>query len=223
MPSSMQKETWKETWNIPYKRRRFIIGTVIMLSLVAYMPIFFKNIEKRKGVLLNDFVLSAITPHNVSVLIFAVIWGMVALTIVRAVKNSSIYITYCWTLISVTLLRFLAITLVPLDPPVGLIPLTDPLTGIFYGQALIVKDLFFSGHTATLTLMFLCLERRNDKIIGLLAVVVVAFLLLVQHIHYTIDILASPIITYTCYRVTKHFLFKKDNALVKAQSDSVSV
>jgi hypothetical protein len=223
MPLIIPKETWKETWNIPSKRRRFIIGTTSMMSLVFSMPLFFKHIEKRKGVLLNDFVLAAITPHNVSVLIFAVIWGMVTLTIVRAVKNSSIYILYCWTLISVTILRFLAITFVALDPPVGLIPLTDPLTGVFYGQALIVKDLFFSGHTATLTLMFLCLERRNDKIAGFLAIVAVAYLLLVQHIHYTIDIIASPIITYTCYRFTKYFLYRNEQPVVKSGADKISV
>lgn len=212
MPSAIKKETWKQTWTSPYKRRRLIIGTVVMMSLVFSMPLFFKTIEKRQGILLNDWVLAAITPHNVSVLIFAVIWGMVVLILIRAIKNSTIYVTYCWTLISVTLLRFLAITLVALAPPKGLIPLTDPLTGIFYGQALIIKDLFFSGHTATLTLMFLCLERRTDKIIAFMAIITVGFLLLVQHIHYTIDVLAAPVITYACYRFTRYFLYRNEQA-----------
>jgi hypothetical protein len=34
----------------------------------------------------------------------------------------------------------------------------------------------------------------------------VAYLLLVQHIHYTIDVLATPIVVYPCYRLTRYLL-----------------
>ncbi|WP_073406164.1 phosphatase PAP2-related protein [Mucilaginibacter sp. OK098] len=203
------RNIWRETWRLAYKRRLIIIGTVIMLSVVFTMPLFFGHIEKREGTLINDPVLAAITPHNVSVLIFSIIWGMVLLTFYRALYKPSIYIIYCWALIPITITRFITISIVPLAPPVGLIPLADPLTGVFYGQALITKDLFFSGHIATLTLMFLCLEKRNDKIIGFIATIIVACLLVVQHIHYSIDILASPGITYICYRLTRKFLDKE--------------
>ncbi len=210
------RATWSETWKLAYRRHQIIIGTVIMMSVVFTMPIFFAHIEKRPGVLLNDPILAAIPPHNVSVLIFAVIWGMVLFTMYRAAYKPTIYIFYCWALIPITITRFIAISVAPLAPPIGLIPLTDPLTGVFYGQALITKDLFFSGHTATLTLMFLCLEKRNDRIIGFLAIVAVAFLLMVQHIHYTIDILASPGIVYISYRLTRRFL-GKELVIIKKQ------
>jgi len=203
------KSIWKETWKLAYRRQQIVIGTIIMLSVVFTMPLFFGHIEKRQGTLIKDPVLAAIPPHNVSVLIFAIIWGMIFLTMIRAAYKPSIYIIYCWALIPITLARFVSISIVPLEPPIGLIPLTDPLTGVFYGQALITKDLFFSGHIATLTLIFLCLEKRNDKIIGFIATLVVAFLLLVQHIHYTIDILTSPGIVYICYRLTRRFFDKE--------------
>jgi putative flippase GtrA len=192
----------------PYKRSRMILGTVLGLIVVYILPHFFSYIEKRNGTLLNDWLLDRIPPHNVSVLIFAIIWGMVILILIRAIYNPSIYITYCWGFVLVCIARFITIILVPLDPPTGLIPLTDPLTGVFYGNALIIKDLFFSGHTATLTLVFLCLRKRNDKIIAFCAVVAVAVLLLVQHIHYTIDILAAPFITYACYRLARYLLYR---------------
>jgi membrane-associated phospholipid phosphatase len=90
--------------------------------------------------------------------------------------------------------------------------LTDPLTGVFYGNSVITKDLFFSGHTATLTLIFLCLKKRNDRIIACVATVVVGFLVLVQHVHYTIDVLAAPIFAYAFYRLCKYFLTKNNKA-----------
>lgn len=207
MSTAHLKDTWKETWESSYKRNRIIAGSLIMLLVVFLLPVFFSHIEKRKGVVLNDWLLARIEPRNVSILIFVIIWGMGALILFRAIKNPSIYITYCWTLILVCIARFISISMFALDPPEGLIPLSDPLTGVFYGEKLITKDLFFSGHTATLTLIFLCLEKRNDKLIAFVAILTVAGLLLVQHIHYTVDILASPFIVYLCYRFTRFYLY----------------
>jgi len=116
-----------------------------MLSVVFTMPLFFGHIEKRHGTLINDPVLAAVPPHNVSVLIFAIIWGMALLCLFRAMSKPSIYIIYCWALIPLTIIRFISISIVPLEPPAGLIPLTDPLTAIAYGHAVITKDLFFFG------------------------------------------------------------------------------
>jgi hypothetical protein len=61
-----------------------------------------------------------------------------------------------------------------------------------------------------MVLIFLCLEKKSDKIIGLIATIAVMVLLLVQHIHYTIDVLAAPIIVYIIYTLTKYFL-KRDH------------
>ena len=206
--TSLLKDNWRQIWITPFKRQRLITGSLIMLIVVIMLPFFFGYIEKRPGLLLNDWVLAQLPAHNESVLIFAIIWGMILLIFIRAIYNPSIYITYCWTYIFVCLVRIVTISLVPLAPPTGFIPLTDPLTSIFYGHAVITKDLFFSGHTATLTLIALCLERKTDKLAAFAATVIVAFLLLVQHVHYTIDILAAPIIVYALYLVTRHFLYK---------------
>jgi len=214
MPSPSLKDNWTAIWNSRCKRYQMIIGTVIMLAIIFTLPFFFAHIQKRKGAVLNDWVLAHIPPHNVSVLIFAIIWGMVLLILVRTIKNPSIYITYCWTLIFVYLVRFVTISVVALDPPLGLVPLVDPLSSVFYGNAIITKDLFFSGHTTTMVLIFLCLEKRTDKIIALIAAFAVAYLLLVQHIHYTIDVLAAPVVVYPCYRLTRYLLNKIDRRIL---------
>jgi len=170
------------------------------------LPPFFNMIQKRTGPELNDWVLAAIPPHNVSVAIFTVIWGIGFYALYRAMEKPTIYITYLWTFIFITILRMLAISLVPLNPPAGLIVLTDPLTAVFYGRSTITKDLFFSGHTSILFLAFLCLERKWDKIMALIGTIIVACLLLVQHVHYTVDIIAAPIIIYPVFRVVKYLL-----------------
>ena len=201
------KESWKEAISAGSNRFKLVGGSVLIFTIIGLLPYFFKHIEKRNGVVLNDWVLAQIPPHNVSVAIFIFIWGMGLLIIYRTIYKPQIYVTYVWALIVVTLVRLITISFVVLNPPIGLIPLADPLTGVFYGQAIITKDLFFSGHIATMTLIFLCLEKRNDKILGAIAIIIVACLLLVQHIHYTVDIIASPFITYACYKLVKSLLF----------------
>jgi len=208
MPSPSLNYNWTETWNSRSKRYQMIIGTVIMLSIVFTLPYFFGYIEKRKGVVLNDWLLAHIPPHNVSVFIFALIWGMVLLIFIRVIKKPSIYITFCWTYIFIYIVRFVTLSLVALDPPQGMILLVDPVNSAFYHNAVITKDLFFSGHTATMVTIFLCLEKRTDKIIALIAAFAVACLLLLQHVHYTIDVLAAPVVVYPCYRLTRYLFYK---------------
>ena len=195
-------------WNSRYKRHQMIICTVIILGIVFILPVFFGYIQKRKGAVLNDWLLAHIPPHNVSVLIFSLIWGMVLLIVIRTIKSPSIYISFCWTFIFIYIVRFVTLSVVALDPPPGMVSLVDPLSSVFFGTAAITKDLFFSGHTATMVLIFLCLERRTDRIIALIAAFAVACLLLVQHVHYTIDVLAAPVVVYPCYRLTRYLFYK---------------
>jgi len=202
------KENWREVWNTAAARFQLLGGTALLLILLAILPAFFTTIEARKGVVLNDWVLDQIPARDVSVYIFSLIWGMAALIFFRALKKPSLYVTYIWAYSFIILVRFVTITFIKLDPPTGLIQLTDPLTGIFYGHANITKDLFFSGHTSTLCLIYLILEKRTDKIIGLLAAVAVGVLLLVQHVHYTLDVIVAPIATYPIYRLVVLMLGK---------------
>ena len=163
-------------------------------------------IEKRNGVTLHDPLLAAIPPYNVSWAIFSIIWGMGLLIFIRAIKTPAIYINYVWALIFITVVRMITISVVRLNPPIGIIVISDPLTNLFYGQKVVTKDLFFSGHTAILMLTTLCLEKKSDKIICGIATGVVGFLLLVQHIHYTLDVLAAPLIVYPLFKLSRFLI-----------------
>jgi hypothetical protein len=208
MPLPSLKDNWRATWKSRNRRWQIIAGTAIVAVIIYILPIFFGYIQKRKGAVLNDWLLARIPPHDVSVFIFGLIFSMALLIVIRAINTPSIYITFCWTLIFVYIVRFITLSLVALDPPPDMVPLADPLNNAFYRNAVITKDLFFSGHTTTMVLIYLCLQKRTDKIIALIAAFAVAFLLLVQHIHYTIDVLAAPVVVYPCYRLTRWLFFK---------------
>lgn len=200
------KQAWIAALQSPKKRDKLLIGSFIVAIILSSLPIFFSYIQKRQGIILNDWVLAHLPAYDVSLVIFTIIWGMATLIFIRALYNPVIYINYVWTLIFINIARMLTITFIALDPPNGLIHLTDPLTGVFYGHNVITRDLFFSGHTSTLVLIFLCLEKRTDKILGFISIIVVMVLLLVQHIHYTIDVIAAPPIVYMIFVMVRKLL-----------------
>jgi membrane-associated phospholipid phosphatase len=121
---------------------------------------------------------------------------MALLTFSRFRQDPSIFLTFLWGFILINLSRFISIGLFPLNAPADLIPIHDPISNHFYGPKFITKDLFFSGHTAAMFLMFLCLKKKTDKILALIATLFIGIAVLLQHVHYTMDVVMAPVITY---------------------------
>ncbi|RYZ00815.1 MAG: hypothetical protein EOO11_00255 [Chitinophagaceae bacterium] len=198
---------WRSAWqNRPF-RKRLIIAIVLMLGVLAVLPPFFQVIEARGGRHIADPFLPYLGPADVSVPIFACIWGVVLLGIRRAVKSPVFIYRFVSAYVVLTLLRMLTIYLTRLEPPEGLIPLVDPIANRFYGEEFVTRDLFFSGHTATLFLFAYCLPKPWERWLAFAAGTAVGVLVLVQHVHYSIDVLAAPFLTYLCYFAAKKVLF----------------
>jgi membrane-associated phospholipid phosphatase len=155
---------------------------------------------------LNDWILNGLPAHDVSLPLMIVVWAMTALILFRCLQNPDVLMTFLWSYIMVSLVRILTISTVALNAPVNLIGLADPLSNAFYGSKFVTKDLFFSGHTSTIFLMALCVQNKVEKILGYIATAAVGFLLLVQHVHYSMDVLAAPVFTWIIYRLTKRVL-----------------
>jgi hypothetical protein len=192
-PSSIAiRHEWQVAWNLPGFRQRLIVGVILVISILSSFPYFFHWVEQRHGLLLNDPVLALLTPRNVSVPLFVLIWTLSSWAAFRAVWNPRFFLVFIWSFVLLSIFRGLTITLLPLDPPAGLIGLTDPLSNFFYGHdRFITKDLFFSGHTSTMFLLYFCFTGRGDRRFALLVTCCVACLLLIQHVHYTMDILGG--------------------------------
>lgn len=205
---------WSKAWQDNWFRIRFTTVCVITAAMLVSLPTFFRYIEQRNGIQLQDPLLQLIPSADVSVPTFLIIWSISIMVFIRGIQQPyfMLFMLGAFTLLGLS--RIISITLVPLEPPMGLITLKDPLTGVFYGgtDVFITKDLFYSGHTSNMFLMYLCLSRKRDKQLALLAACTVAVLVLVQHVHYTLDVLAAFVFTYLIFRLSKSLLHPNQNA-----------
>lgn len=102
-------------------------------------------------------------------------------------------------------MRMLAMFLVPLEPPEGCIDLQDPVVFIMGTGQKIVKDLFFSGHTATAFMLYQAAENKWLKIYFLFATITVGVSVILQKAHYTIDVFVGLIFSFASFQLIKLF------------------
>jgi len=201
----MQYESvsWQRAWEFPAFRIKLISGLIILAGILVFVPDYFLFIQAREAVLLNDWLLNTLPVKDVSAYIFLMLYPFMALMIWRMVENTAFCITGLWAYIFLCMGRMVTIFLIPLEAPSGILHLEDPFSVFFYGTEVITKDLFFSGHTATLFLIALCLEKRWEKSLAFASTFVLAILLMVQRVHYTADILAAPVFSYLFWMLGK--------------------
>jgi hypothetical protein len=162
---------------------------------------FLDAVELRQGVVLPDPLLRLFKPVNLTWLTFGLIYLSLILALFLLAKNPTRLMFAIQVYILFIIVRILAMYLVPLNPPEYMIRLNDPFVQFFGTGKLLTKDLFFSGHTATLFILFLVTQNKHFKYFFLAATVVVGIAVLIQHVHYSIDVFAAPFFTYACYRL----------------------
>ena len=182
---------------------------LVFSAILLILPRFFSVIEARQGIVLDDRLLHLIPSMDFSVLIFILVWSTFLLILIRCFQQPAIFLMILYFLILITLIRIITISIIPLNPPIGLIVLKDPLTSLTYGGSgvFITKDLFFSGHTSNLFMFYLCLQKKRDKQFALFTSLLVGLLVLVQHVHYSIDVIGAIVFTYFLVKYSKHLGF----------------
>jgi hypothetical protein len=214
---SLPDPNWRKAWKISSFRWKFWTGLIMLAGIFTALPFFFQAIETRDGYFFSDFLLQWLPAHNVSVPVFFLIWSCCLILIIRIFGDPMILLVTLWAYNGVTLLRMACIGLISLNPPAGLIPLADPITNQFYGAHYITHDLFFSGHTTTVFLIYLCLKKKTDRMYALLASISLGILLLIQHVHYTVDVLAAPVFTYAVFRLALMFTKSENDKMVSVK------
>jgi membrane-associated phospholipid phosphatase len=137
---------------------------------------------------------------NCSTYIFTITYGSMIIYVFTQYKTklyfSKLMISYTILLI----LRMFTLTLLPFQESSEIIFLEDPFLNTLVYPGNIDGDLFFSGHTA---LLFILLFLTRNKIFLILGIIL-GLLLIIQRVHYSIDVLAAIPFAYLIVRITEY-------------------
>jgi membrane-associated phospholipid phosphatase len=208
--SSGFKMNWKSFFNNKKQRLELFLTTIVLAAILIFFSQFLLFVEARESVSIPDPILNAFSPIDLTWLTFALIYLSLIIALVELIKDPTrlILALQCYGLM--VIFRAIAMYITPFEAPVTLLPLNDPFVQLFGQGNILEKDLFFSGHTATLFLLFLLMEKRILKVAFLIFTLVVGISVILQHVHYSIDVFAAPFFAYTSYRIV---LFFKGNEI----------
>ncbi|MCU0356933.1 MAG: sphingomyelin synthase family protein [Cyclobacteriaceae bacterium] len=198
--------TWAQALREPSYRMQLLLTMVLLIACALIAPVLFEWIEQRPGYRMDDPLLAILPATDLSVIIFSLLYLLIITGIVMLAKKPVQFLFALQAFLHVTILRFTTLLLVPLEAPNGIKLLRDPFIEVLFYQQPITKDLFFSGHTGTLILLYL-LFRTHDlfKWVYLSGAIVVSVLILIQHAHYTIDVVMAPVFVWVAFRVAQWY------------------
>jgi len=197
--------SWKTFFQNNKSRTEFIITLLVLVPLMLSFSQFILFIEQREGVVLNDPLLNTFNPINLTWLTFSLIYLSLIMFFVSVFKDPQKLMIGLQSYGLMVIFRTIAMYLTPLDAPETLLVLDDPFVQLFGKGDVLTKDLFFSGHTGTLFLLFLLAENKTLKSMFLISTIMVGSAVLMQHVHYSIDVFVAPFVAYCSYRIIKNF------------------
>lgn len=189
----MEPGSWRGAWAKPCFRQSLLAVCLLLAALAATLPLFFSWIQHKPGRVPPDPLIQTLGPADLSLAVFTLLYTVIAATVVALVRRPYLLLRGLFSYAFLLVMRMASMALFTMEPPADAVPLTDPVTGPFYpGHAPFLKDLFFSGHTATLVLMALLAPWRWLRTVAWLAAAAVGLMVIAQHVHWTVDVLAAP-------------------------------
>lgn len=206
MQITPKRYTFADRWGEAWATSVFKIHTAATFLVLFWMALrinhFFTYVQSSPGHQLADPLLSVVPAYDVSTLIFGIIYSSIATGLIYLAQDPWMLLRTAEAYCLLTLMRICTLYLLPLEPPLSMILLHDPIIDVlFYRDMPITKDLFFSGHVSTAFLFVLAISNSYLKYLFVTLTFIIGCLLLVQHVHYTIDIVAAPAFAWIAYQV----------------------
>jgi hypothetical protein len=204
---------WREALNSKRFRIHLFLSVFFLLVCAFTAPILFQFIQKRQGFILNDYLLDWLPAFDLSLWTFVLLYFLIFLGVLSLLTHPHQFLITLQAYILLTVFRFLTILLVPLEPPKNIIELIDPFVQHLFYQQSVTKDLFFSGHTSLLVLLTLAVPSSKIRIVLFTGTFLIASMLLIQHAHYTVDVVLAPLFSWMAFVTVKKFSIKKAQSL----------
>jgi membrane-associated phospholipid phosphatase len=183
-----------------------VLSFVLMVAMLHFTASFITSIENRQGFSFPDPILSLFQPIDLTWLIFLFLYLSVLLSFFLLLKNPTELLLAFFAYSFLLFLRIFCMYLLPLDPPKDIILLKDPIIEYFGTDKTLTRDLFFSGHTSLMVLLFLLVRNKYARPVLLLSVFVVGIGVMLQKVHYSVDVVVAVFAAYCSYSWTKKLL-----------------
>ncbi len=200
---------WRDLIRNPHFAGEVVLTTVILAGSVWFCMAITHYVHARPGVILDDPIHNLIGPINLRWPVFVVLWSSLVAGICILSKAPERLLIWLQAAAALICLRGAALYLVPLAPPQTIIPLADPIATLRTEAGdVIANDLFFSGHTATMFLLFLAIDSIRVRLFVFAGFVFIGVAVVLQHVHYCGDVFAAPFFAYGSWRLVL-FIHKK--------------
>jgi hypothetical protein len=207
--------------NPAWRSRRYLVELFLSTLAVAValggLAQYLQFNERRAGVVLADPVLAMLAPRDLSWVIFGLVYATTLVALVGLLRHPHALLLTLRAYALMVIVRIAAMYVAPFDVPAGLVTLTDPLAALVGVGPDIRRDLFFSGHTATIFLFFLTAVERPLRYFFLACSIAVGLCVMLQHVHYTLDVIAAPFFCYGCFRAMGGRVRDGENVGVRSQ------
>lgn len=194
-----KKEIWKHKHLIAYS----LIFLIIAVILDYFAGVYTTNTT---GVIAPDIVLDNIATIDLD---FIFIYGYMLIISVLLIYPLFFRVRDLHKVISqfslLIMIRALFTCFTHLEIP------TDALSYNFPDLISFISfknDLFFSGHTAVAFLGFLVFRHTKLKYFFLVSSIIMGAVVLLMHVHYTIDVVSAFFITYGTFKIGEWFFNK---------------
>lgn len=202
MNADLCRMSWNEAWSLRWFRISLLATLIVLFTVLQVIIRVMDYMETQPGTVLDDPILDLLPPTDMTWPLTFLIYTNLFLLLWGNWKHPQDLLISLQAYSLMILARTVTLFTFPLEAPEGIIPLADPLVQWKSEYSIVhTKDLFFSGHTATVFLCFLTTVNSKLRIWFLIATFLVGFFVLLQHVHYTIDVVAAPFASYMCYKM----------------------
>ena len=204
MKTKIFLSTWKaELADKNFRNLFFVTVIATSITLVLFTNYRIYN-ETRIGVEIPDPFLSIFPPIDLTWSTFILIYLGLITGLYFLIQKPRLLVHALLTYTILVSFRMLLMYSLPLESPHDIISLRDPFVEQFGAGTPLDKDYFFSGHTATMFMLFLLSYKSKMKWTFLVGSILVGLSVILQHTHYTVDVLVAPLVAYASYRIALH-------------------
>ncbi len=209
-----------QSWKTYFTNRNYVISFIsgsLLLTVSLIVQYLASNYATRaSSESVTDIVLSNTRVYDVDALF---VWGAV-IAVLLSIFLIFKYLNYAPFIIKSSavfiFIRSIFVSLTHISP----FPTHVIISSIFFRDAVFNgifngNDLFFSGHTGLPFLIALIFwNKKTIRYVFLALSAMFAVVVLLGHLHYSIDVFAAFFISYTIFDICK-FIFKRDYQLLQ--------